>query len=46
MAIFASEVGKISMTKKKLMLFWMDDWRYGCMNQWMVDGWMDVRMDG
>ena len=30
---------------QKKMLFWMDGWRVGWMNQWIDDGWVDVRMD-
>ena len=32
--------------KKKIMLFVMDGLKDGQMNQWMDDGWTDVRMDG
>ena len=28
------------------MLFWMEGWTDGRMNQWIDDRWMDVRMDG
>ena len=44
-AIFLQKLAKFTLQKKR-MLFWMDGWRDGQMNQWMDDGWMDIRMDG
>ena len=44
MAILLQKWAKLAL-QKKLMLFWMDVWRDGGMNQWMDDAWIDVRMN-